>query len=97
MPAFAPLLKPPEIEWWFVVDVWEGGGVLVEAIVLDVVTVNVDELDVEVVDGAALRTRNLGLDNSLAFGPYVEDAALNRKTYFALTAKYSSGIAMVHA
>lgn len=68
-----------------------------DAEVLEVVAVDVDEVEVELVDGAALRTRNPGLDNSPLFISYVEDVFLKRNTYLALIAKFLSGIAIVHA
>jgi len=51
--------------------------------------------DIDVV--SALRTRNPGLDRSPLFWSKVGEAALNRNTYFALTARFLSGIAIVQA
>jgi hypothetical protein len=61
------------------------------------VWVPVGEVDVADDEAASLRTRNPGLDKSAVFGLYVEEAALNRKTYLASKVKLLVGIAIVHA
>lgn len=65
---------------------------LVEVELLDAV-VDAEELDIAV---TAFKTMNPGLDNSPLFGSKVEDDCLNRRTYFALSARSLSGIAIVH-
>jgi hypothetical protein len=70
---------------------------LVELVVIVEDARVLDELDVEVDDTAASRTRNPGLDNCALYWSYVEVFGLNRKTYFALLARLLSGIAIVHA
>jgi hypothetical protein len=74
-----------------------GGEVVVELVVILENARVALELDVEVGDTEALRTRNPGLDKSALFGSYVKEGTLNRKTNFALMARLLSGIAMVHA
>lgn len=109
IPAFALVLKPQE-EHSVVSAVAVGDNDSDELVVvgaLDEMVVDfaviledarvVGELDMEVNDTVASRTRNPGLDKSAVFGLYVEAGTLNRKTYFALTARLLSGIAIVHA
>jgi hypothetical protein len=98
IPAFAPVLKPLDVPGLSFTVVDDGVAELRIVGTTDKLGVKLEETlddDVDVV--SALRTRNPGLDRSPLFWSKVGEDALNRKTYFALTARLLSGIAIVQA